>query len=126
MAHFAQLDENNVVLQVIVVSNDAIENKQFPESENDGILFCQSLFGANTLWKQTSYSASFRKNYAGVSYTYNIDLDAFVSPKPFESWILNTETIKWEAPVPYPSDGGEYLWNEDNLAWEPIVIEALK
>lgn len=117
MAHFAQLDENSLVLQVIVVANAAIDNLPFPESEPVGVAFCQTLFGTDTVWRQTSYNASFRKHYAGVGFTYDPVLDAFISPKPFPSWLLNTTTCEWEAPVPYPNDGKSYYWDEATLSW---------
>jgi hypothetical protein len=117
MAHFAKLDTNNVVTEVIVVNNAVIQNLPFPESESIGVEFCQSLYGANTLWKQTSYNASFRKNYAGFGYSYHADIDAFVAPQPYPSWILNTDTAQWEAPVPYPTDGKMYFWDEPTLSW---------
>lgn len=117
MAHFAQLDEANIVTQIIVVNNDTIENLPFPQSEPIGIAFCQSLFGPETIWKQTSYNGNFRKNYAGIGYTYDETLDAFISPKPFNSWSLNTNTCQWEAPVPMPETGGPYHWDEENLSW---------
>ena len=82
MAHFAQLDANNVVTEVIVINNAVVEDLPFPESEPLGVAFCQSLYGADTVWKQTSYNANFRGEYAGVGYTYNAELDAFVAPNP--------------------------------------------
>ena len=97
MAHFAQLDETNIVTSVIVVTNEVLENKPFPDSESIGIAFCQSLYGANTKWAQTSYNANFRKNYAGLSYLYDPVRDAFIAPKPEEGvWNLNEETCQWE------------------------------
>jgi len=117
MAHFAQLDNSNIVLQVIVVNNDVIDNLPFPESEPLGISFCQSLYGADTIWKQTSYNNSFRVRYAGIGFIYDIDLDAFIPPKPYPSWLLNTETCDWQAPVPYPNDGKHYYWDEQTLSW---------
>jgi hypothetical protein len=112
MAHFAQLDVNNVVSQVIVVHNNELLDDQDSEREELGIAFCRSLFGAETLWVQTSYNANFRKNYAGIGYTYDAVRDAFISPKPYPSWILNEDTCQWQAPVPYPNDGSSYAWNE--------------
>ena len=98
MAHFAKLDENNVVTQVIVVSNDDITDPHTgQEDEILGIAFCKKLLGGN--WKQTSYNNSMRVRYAGVGYTYNAALDAFVPPKPFESWVLVDETADWESPI---------------------------
>lgn len=114
MAHFAQLDENNVVTQVIVVhNNELMDNGQ--ESEAKGIAFCQSLFGGS--WKQTSYNGNIRKNYAGIGYTYDSGRDAFIPPKPFDSWLLNETTCLWEAPVSYPTDGKRYYWDEPTLSW---------
>lgn len=96
MAHFAQLDENNVVIQVIVVNNEVIQDLPFPESEPVGVAFCQSLYGTGTIWKQTSYNGNFRKNYAGIGYIYNSDLDAFVGPQPAPHCVLDLETCKWD------------------------------
>lgn len=114
MAHFAKLDENNVVTQVIVVhNNELMDNSQ--ESEAKGVAFCQSLFGGN--WKQTSYNGNIRKNYAGIGYVYDSGRDAFIPPKPFNSWLLNETTCLWEAPVSYPTDGKRYYWDEPTLSW---------
>jgi hypothetical protein len=121
MAHFAQLDENNVVTQVIVVNNKDTSTEDGLENENIGIAFCRSLFGENTNWKQTSYNANFRKNYAGIGFEYNPNLDAFVAPKPYPSWLLDEETCKWYPPVPYPTDDKRYSWNEDRLTWDEVV-----
>lgn len=94
MAHFAELDDNNIVTRVIVVSNDEILDNGI-ESETKGIAFCQSLFGGN--WIQTSYNGNFRKNYAGIDYTYDESLDAFIPPKPLTgNWILDLETCLWK------------------------------
>ena len=120
MAHFAQLDGNSVVLQVIVVSNETVFNLPFPESEPVGVAFCQSLFGATAVWKQTSYNAGFRKNFAGVGFTYDPVLDAFIPPQPFPSWLLNTATCQWDPPVAYPTDGGFYVWNEETNSWVKV------
>jgi len=121
MAHFAQLNEESIVSQVIVVNNDTIENLPFPESEPVGIAFCQSLFGADTVWKQTSYNSSFRFHYAGIGFTYDNVLDAFIAPKPYPSWLLDTTTCDWKAPVPYPTDGKEYYWDEATLSWVEVT-----
>lgn len=120
MAHFAQLDEHNIVLQVIVVSNDTINNLPFPESEPIGIAFCQSLLGADTRWAQTSYNANFRYNYAGIGYTFEPVASpngAFIPPKPYPSWLLDTTTFQWKPPVPYPNDGKMYYWDEATQSW---------
>ena len=123
MAHFAQLDENNIVTQVIVVSNDDIKDSEGNESELTGIAFCKSLLGPNTIWKQTSYNNSIRKNYAGIGFTYDATRDAFIAPKPFNSWILNESTCIWEAPVAYPNDGNMYAWDEETTSWVSINNE---
>ena len=120
MAHFAQLDENNVVTQVIVVHNNELM-LDGEESEDKGVLFCKSLYGSDTKWKQTSYNGSFRKNYAGIGYTFDKDRNAFIPPKSYNSWVLNETTCLWEAPVAYPSDGKVYFWNEDTVSWQEIV-----
>lgn len=119
MAHFAQINENNAVLQVIVVNNSDILDENGAESEQKGIEFCQSLF-PNTIWKQTSYNAKFRKNYAGIGYSYDPARDAFVPPKLFASWVLNEETCRWEPPTPRPQDGNLYEWDENSVSWVQV------
>ena len=119
MAHFAALDANNVVTQVIVVANKDTADANGVEKEYIGAAFCEKLFGGT--WKQTSYNGTIRKNYAGVGYTYNADIDAFVPPKPYTSWILNNETAQWEAPVPMP-EGGMYSWDEDTGSWIEMQV----
>lgn len=117
MAHFAKLDENNVVTQVIVVHNNELMDNGV-ESEAKGIAFCQSLF-PNTNWKQTSYNGNFRKNYAGIGYSYlPAPIDGFAPPRPYESWNLDSDTCQWVAPVPMPTDGKTYSWNETTQTWE--------
>tara|TARA_Y100000004_G_scaffold108404_1_gene121596 strand:+ start:1175 stop:1540 length:366 start_codon:yes stop_codon:yes gene_type:complete len=116
MAHFA-LIENGVVQQVIVVNNDVIQDDNGDEQESIGVAFCQSLYGTDTTWVQTSYNATFRKNYAGIGYSYDTGRDAFIEPQPFASWMLNETTCRWEAPRPYPTDGQDYIWDEANLSW---------
>ena len=122
MANFAQLDGAYTVTEVIVVNNATIDNLPFPESEPVGVAFCQSLFGSTTVWKQTSYNANFRKNYAGIGYSYDPVLDAFIPPQPYPSWLLNTTTCQWEAPTPYPTDGQMYVWDEATLSW--VLMET--
>lgn len=130
MAHFAELDNNNVVLQVVVIDNNDTLDENGNESEAVGIAFCQSLFGADKIFKQTSYNNNFRKFYAGIGYIYRSDLDAFIEPQPYPSWTLNTETCIWEAPTPVPTDlteeeydaGTRYVWNEDNQTWNKESI----
>lgn len=100
MSHFAELDANNIVLRVIVVGNDMILDEQGNEDEFRGVAFCQSLFGADTIWMQTSYNGSFRKNYAGMGYTYDTQKDAFIAPKPEgEGWVLDESTCQWHNTV---------------------------
>jgi len=116
MAHFAEIDENNIVLRVIVVNNNELLDEENNENESLGSAFCSTLFGGN--WVQTSYNRSFRKNFAGTGFTYHTERDVFIPPKPFESWLLNEDTCRWYAPVPRPDDGQEYIWNESSLSWE--------
>lgn len=122
MAHFAKLDDSNIVLEVNVVNNSDINDLPFPESEPVGIEFLTQWSGGYSNWKQTSYNAIFRKNYAGIGFIYDPILDAFISPKPYPSWLLNTNTCRWEAPVPYPDDGNKYYWDEDTQSW--VLIES--
>lgn len=118
MAHFAQL-ENNIVKQVIVVSNQDILDENGQESEQKGIDFCSNLLGGT--WKQTSYNAKIRKNYAGIGYTYDEGRDAFIPPKPYNSWLLDETTCQWKAPVDYPTDGKRYTWNEEKTSWDAVT-----
>ena len=124
MAHFAKI-ENGVVTQVIVVDNKDTSDASGVEKEHIGAAFCERLFGG--IWKQTSYNGNIRKNYAGIGYSYNADIDAFVPPKPFNSWILNAETAQWEAPVAMPEDAGTgdppkmYTWNEETTSWDAVT-----
>ena len=115
MAHFAQLDENNVITQVIVVHNNECLDANGNESEAVGAGFCARLLGGN--WKQTSYNGNMRKNYAGAGYTYDAGRDAFIPPKPYASWVLNEATCRWDAPAPMPQDGKSYYWNEATTSW---------
>lgn len=119
MAHFAELDSNNIVTQVVVVNNNELIDNGI-ESENKGVEFLNSLFSHNR-WKQTSYNGKIRKNYAGVGYTYNESLDAFVPPKPFDSWTLDQDSCRWVSPVAYPDDGKLYVWNEDSKSWTVVA-----
>ena len=131
MAHFCKLDENNIVTQVIVVDNkDVTDPFTGQEDEILGIAFCKKLLGGN--WAQTSYNSTIRKRYAGVGYSYNKALDAFIPPSPFPSFVLNTETADWESPVgPAPElteaeveAGSRYEWDEENGAWNLVTPEA--
>ena len=124
MAHFAQIDTNNVVTQVIVVSNPDTSTAQGEEKESIGIAFCERLLGGT--WVKTSYNGNIRKNYAGIGYTYDKDRDAFIPPKPYASWVLDETTCRWNAPVAYPTDVGTpeapkmYSWNEETINWVEV------
>jgi len=120
MAHFAQLNEENLVTQVIVVANEDTADQDGVENEAIGIAFCNNLLGGR--WVQTSYNANIRKNYAGVGYKYDAALDAFIPPQPFASWTLNNETAQWEAPTPYPTDDKRYTWDEETTSWVEVPV----
>jgi len=129
MAHFAELDENNAVLRVLVINDlDTKNSETGHEDESVGITFCKNTWGGK--WIQASYTGKIRKRYPGIGYTYNPELDAFIGPKSWESWVLNTETCDWESPVgPAPElsnedilSGKNYYWDEENLTW---VFEQL-
>jgi hypothetical protein len=137
MAHFAKLGVGNIVERVEVVSNDIATNEQA------GVDFLNNLYNTNDVWKQTSYntmggkyyttnenqervessdqSKSFRKNYAGIGYTFYESRDAFIAPKPYDSWSLDEDSCLWAAPIPYPTDGQRYFWNEENQSWDLIT-----
>jgi hypothetical protein len=112
MAHFAKLGIGNIVKQVEVVSND------IATTEQSGIDFLNNLYGTRDVWKQTSYNATIRKNFAGIGYKYDQTKDAFIAPKPYPSWTLNETTCQWEAPVVKPDDGQNYDWNETTQQWD--------
>lgn len=136
MAHFAQLDLDNIVKQVVCVENSVMEDQQGNRIEELGIAFLQGLYGTDTIWAQTSYNTrggiyyvagtndvstdqakAFRKNYAGVDFTYDAVRDAFIPPQPYPSWVLNETTCLWEAPVAMPADGKLYRWDEATASW---------
>jgi len=106
MSHFAKIDSNNIVQEVIVAEQDFI---------NSGAV------GDSFLWIQTSYNKNFRKNFAGIGYTYDKTRDAFIPPQPYPSWILNEDTCLWECPVAYPDDGNVYNWNEETQTWDEVI-----
>jgi hypothetical protein len=117
MAHFAKLGVGNIVQQVIVVSND------IAITEQAGSDFINKLYNTRDVWKQTSYNNNIRKNFAGIGYQYDQTRDAFIAPKPFNSWILNENTCRWEAPIPIPNDVSatkQYSWNEQTLSWDLV------
>ena len=116
MAHFAELDENNIVLRVIRV---------YDEHEADGENWCHNFVGGD--WKQTSYNNRIRKNFAGIGFTWDVERDAFIPPKSYDSWLLDEDTCSWEAPVPVPADydltkGIQYAWDEANVQW--VLVES--
>ena len=118
MAHFAKLGIDNVVLEVLVVNNVDCMTPQGEEREEIGIEFLKKLTGHES-WKQTSYNGNFRKRYAGHGYTYNSELDAFVPPKPYASWIFDSVNAAWNPPTPMPTAEGKiYTWNESTLSWD--------
>ena len=119
MAHFAKLDENNVVITVVVVNNSELLVDGV-ESEAKGVEFLTSLFGDSN-WKQTSYNATIRKNAAGIGYTYDPDRDAFIAPQPYASWLLDEQTCQWHPPIQYPSDDKRYEWDEQTTSWKEIL-----
>lgn len=121
MAHFAQLDDNNIVQRVIVVSNNDCLDSNGNESELIGIAFCQNLFGGGR-WVQTSYNNNIRVRYAGIGYRYDEVRDAFIAPQPYLSWTFNETTLDWQPPVPYPNDGKVYRWDEANLQWIEVPV----
>ncbi len=124
MAHFAKINESNIVTQVVVV-NDSDGN-----NDTNGQNFLNNLFKTTHTWKKTSYNTygnthrlggtPYRKNFASVGFTYDSSRDAFIEPKPYNSWTLNETTCLWESPVAYPSDGKSYEWDEDNTQWVEI------
>jgi hypothetical protein len=111
MSHWAEIDENNIVLRVLVGNNS---------EPDEGEAFMNSLGGT---WVKTSYNGNIRKNYAGIGMSYDAERDAFIAPKPFDSWILDEETCQWEAPVAYPTDGIIYVWDEETTDWKATVNE---
>ena len=117
MAHFAKIGLNSKVIQVVVVHNEVLKDSNGNEVEQLGINFLTNMYGW-AIWKQTSYNGNIRKNFAGIGMTYDEDRDAFIPPKPYNSWILNEDTCLWNAPVAYPNDDKKYKWNEQNLTWD--------
>jgi hypothetical protein len=118
MAHFAKLGIDNIVLEILVINNVDTMTPQGEEREEIGVEFLRKLTGHET-WKQTSYSRSFRKNYAAIGFTYDSARDAFISPKPYASWTLDENTCGWKPPTPEPTtENKTYSWNESTLSWD--------
>ena len=121
MAHFARLNEINKVISVEVVVNEVISDSDGNEQEQVGIDFLTQHNGGVGWYKQTSYNGTFRKNYAGIGYTYDATRDAFIPPQPFPSWTLNEDTCQWDSPVPYPTDDKRYTWDETTTNWVEVT-----
>ena len=117
MSHFAEIGDDNKVIRVLVGDNN-------DPAGDEGYQWLLDNLGGT--WVQTSYNSNFRKNYAGIGFTYDAERDAFISPKPYPSWQLNEQTCKWQAPTPYPSDGLTYNWNEVELAWQVMNFSELE
>ena len=123
MAHFAKINESNIVTEVIVVNNDVIKDSSGTEQESLGVAFCTQIYGTGT-YKQTSYNSNMRKNMATVGSTYDAARDAFIRPKIYSSWVLDESTCRWKPPIDHPSDseaiGGNvlYQWDEPNINWK--------
>ena len=132
MAHFAQLDDNNVVTQVIVVSNDDTSDSNGVETESIGVAFCQKLLGADTNWKQTSYNSNMRGNYAGIGYTYMENVatlgvgstDVFISQQPYASWTISASAAQWEAPITQPTLTDEQVAAMSYYTWDESAYQA--
>jgi hypothetical protein len=121
MAHFAEINEEGIVQRVLVLSNKII-TKDGEEVEELGTAYLQKMF-PDTDWVQTSYNHNFRKRYAGTGYRYDVERDAFIYPQPFPSWLLNEESLSWEAPFPKPDDDKYYQWDEESKSWVEIDME---
>ena len=128
MAHFVEIDASNIVLQVVVLDDKDTQDESGNEVESVGAKYLSDGFGG--IWKKTSYNTyggvhslggtPFRKNYAGIGYSYDAAKDAFIPPKPYPSWTLDEDTCQWESPVAYPDDGKRYEWNEGTTSWDEI------
>jgi hypothetical protein len=121
MANFAEIGPENIVEQVIVVNNTDLLDENGVEQESIGQEFCRNLLGGT--WIQTSYNGNFRKNFAGIGYTYDSVRDAFIPPKTYPSWVLDEQTCHWIAPLPAPDDGKTYQWDEDSVSWVEITTQ---
>jgi hypothetical protein len=113
VAHFAEIDSNNIVIRVLVVPD---------EVESNGQDYLSNEIGLGGTWIQTSYNSRIKKNFAGIGYSYDETRDAFIAPKSYPSWVLNEDTCKWEAPVAMPIDDNFYVWNEETTSWDELDI----
>ena len=116
MAHYAFLDLDNVVTEVIT----GIDETELIEGLDPEIWYSNF---RNQVCKRTSYNGNYRKNYAGIGYKYDEERDAFIPPKPFNKWVLNEDTCRWESPVPYPDDEKQYVWNDNQGVWEELILD---
>lgn len=115
MAYFAKLGTGNKVISVVVVSDDVAITEQA------GVDFLNDLYKTRDVWKQTYMDGSQRKNYAGLGYKYDAQIDAFIPPNPYASWTLNESTCHWYPPVAHPDDGKKYTWNEETISWDEVA-----
>ena len=120
MAHFAKLNKENIVEQIIVINDEVLLDENGIEQDHIGIDLCKYLYNYQN-FKRTYMDGSIRKNYASIGYTYDENRNAFIPPKPFDSWTLNENSCLWEAPVAYPNDGQQYEWNEETTSWNLIT-----
>ena len=121
MAHFAKINSDNIVEQVIVVNNNVVQDILQRDVEQLGIDFCKKLFGDETNWVQTSYNNNIRKQFAKIGDTYDKEKDKFISPQPFPSWVLDVND-DWQAPTPKPEDDKSYVWNEKDKTWDIVDV----
>ena len=122
MAYFAKLGTGNIIEQVISINNSVITDSNGIEQEQLGVDFINKLYNTRDVWKKTSYNNNIRKNYAGIGFQYDQQRDAFIPPKPYNSWVLNEDTCRWIAPVAYPQDDNKYIWNESTLTWDTVEV----
>jgi len=123
MANFAEINEEGIVQRVLVLSNERI-TQDGEEVEELGIAYLQNMF-PGTDWVQTSYNDNFRNRYAGIGHKYDVERDSFIPPQPFPSWLLNEESLSWEAPFPMPGDDKLYKWDEENQSWVEIEEQPI-
>ena len=126
MAHYTFLDSNNIVTEVITGVDEEIIQTDLDGTQVGGSSEAWEIFYGNIrnqTCKRTSYNGNYRKNYAGIGYKYDEERDAFIPPKPFNKWVLNEDTCRWESPVPYPDDEKQYVWNDNQGVWEELILD---